>query len=76
MITKDDIKPGFKFKTTDDFYVVNHVKNDHIYLRYLNVEPIRVFRWTTVDNAVLTLNNDPYFQVLSYIPNFKYVEEL
>ena len=75
MITKDDIKPGFKFKTTYDFYVVNHVKNDYVYLRYLNVEPI-VFRWATVDNALSSLNNDPYFKVLSCIPNFKYVEEL
>lgn len=76
MITKDDIKPGFKFKTTYDFYAVDHVKNDYVYLRYLNKEYIRVFTWTTVANAVLSLNTDSYFQVLSYIPNFKYVEEL
>tara|TARA_R110002126_G_scaffold68046_7_gene172126 strand:- start:6446 stop:6676 length:231 start_codon:yes stop_codon:yes gene_type:complete len=76
MITKDDIKPGFKFKTHHDSYVVDHVKNDYVYLRYLYTDYSRVFKWATVDNAVSSLNTDSYFQVISCIPNFKYVEEL
>lgn len=76
MITKHDIKPGFRFSTAKDDYIVIKIKsNNMVHLQNLNTDTSHTFDWIYIDQAVDIFKTNIYFKPYKQL-KLTYIEEL